>query len=251
MTTYSTLGITLQVHKYKGTGRVVTYLTPDRGKVEAVAQGIGRAGSKLTPAVELFTLSRLLLAEGRDLDRLSQAEVIESHYALRQDMTRLTYASYIAELTANTSEPREPMPGLFERLAGALSAFCDSSDPEPILWWYLLGLFEIHGLAPNLDVCCRCRTSLDGGACYVPAEAGLVCTNCLPQAGAIFLSPEACGVLRSIKRMAPERLPRITIGAEARAALRRFLDAHTDHQFGVATKSRRVLRQLRGNSEAG
>jgi len=57
-------------------------------------------------------------------------------------MTRLTYASYIAELTANTSEPHEPMPGLFERLAGALSAFCDSSDPEPILWWYLLGLFE-------------------------------------------------------------------------------------------------------------
>ena len=251
MATYSTLGITLQAHKYKGTGRVVTYLTPDRGKVEAVAQGIGRPASKLAPAVELFTLSRLLLAEGRELDRLSQAEVIESHYALREDATRLAYASYIVELTTRTSEPDEALPGLFERLAGALSALCDTTDPEPILWWYLLGLFETHGLAPDLELCCRCKASLQGRACYVPAEAGLVCTNCLPQATSISLSPEACGVARGIKRMAPERLSRLSISAPARAELRRFLDAHTDHQFGVVTRSRRVLQQLRGTGGAG
>ncbi len=246
MATYSTLGITLQARKYKGTGRVVTYLTPDRGKVEAVAQGIGRPASKLAPAVEIFTLSRLLLAEGRDLDRLTQAEVIEPHYALREDVTRLTYASYIAELTTKTSEPDEALPGLFERLAGALSALCDTTDPEPALWWYLLGLFETHGLAPDLEACCRCKASLEGRACYVPAEAGLVCSNCIPQPTGMSLSPEACAVVRGIKRMAPERLSRLSISAPARIELRRFFDAHTDHQFAVVTKSRRILQQLRG-----
>ncbi len=256
MATYSTLGITLLVHKYKGTGRVVSFCTPTRGKVEAVAQGIGRPHSKLAAAVELFTLSKLMFAEGRDLDRLIQAEVIEAHYALRQDMTRLGYASYIAELTANTSEPDHPLPGLFERLAGTYSALCDATsagsgqatDPELVLWSYLMGLFEAHGVAPDLEVCCRCRTALSGDGWYVPADAGLMCAGCRPGENGMLLSAEARGTAQSIQRMPPDKLGRLSLGDEARGQIRRFIDAHTDHQFAVETKSRKFIRQLRGMS---
>jgi len=246
MATYSTLGITLLAHKYKGTGRVVTFYTSARGKVEAVAQGIGRPGSKLAPAVELFTLSKLMFAEGRDLDRLAQAEVIEAHYPLRQDMTRLAYASYVAELTARTSEPSEPLPGLFEHLTAAYSALCRGEDPELVLWWYLLGLFAAHGLAPNLGECCQCGAALGGDAWYLPAEAGLLCARCRTGENGMLLSAEARGTLQSIARMPAERLSRLGISDEARGQIRRVMDAHTDHQLGVDTKSRRFIRQLPG-----
>jgi len=264
MATYSTLGITLLVRKYKGTGRVVSFYTPTRGKVEAVAQGIGRPASKLAAAVELFTLSKLMFAEGRDLDRLIQVEVIEAHYALRQDMTRLAYASYIAELTAKTSEPDHPLPGLFERLAATYSALCgatsagslrqaqdktgQATDPELVLWSYLMRLFQAHGLAPDLEVCYRCRAALSGDAWYVPADAGLVCGGCRPGENGMLLSAEARGTVQSIQRMPPEKLGRLSLGDEARGQIRRFIDAHTDHQFGVETKSRKFIRQLRGMS---
>ncbi len=246
MATYSTLGITLLVHKYKGTGRVVSFYTPTRGKVEAVAQGIGRPSSKLAGAVELFALSKLMLAEGRDLDRLTQAEVIEAHYPLRQDLTRLAYASYVAELTAKTSEPGHPLPGLFERLAGTYSALCEAAEPELVLWSYLMGLFAAHGLAPDLEACCRCRATLKGDAWYVPADAGLVCADCRPGANGILISAEARAAGRSLQRMAPAKLGRISLGDEARGQLRRLIDAHTDHQFGLETKSRKFIRQLGG-----
>ncbi len=248
MATYSTLGITLLVRKYKGTGRVVSFYTPTRGKVEAVAQGIGRPASKLAAAVELFTLSKLMFAEGRDLDRLIQVEVIEAHYALRQDMTRLAYASYIAELTAKTCEPDHPLPGLFERLAATYSALCDALDPELVLWSYLMRLFQAHGLAPDLEVCCRCRAALSGDGWYVPADAGLVCGGCRPRENAMLLSAEARGTVQSIQRMPPDKLGRLSLGDEARGQIRRFIDAHTDHQFGVETKSRKFIRQLRGTN---
>jgi len=67
---------------FRGTGRMVTFYTRERGRVEAAAQGIGKPGSTLSAAVEPFTLSTLFLVEGRGADRLTQCRVIEPFYEL-------------------------------------------------------------------------------------------------------------------------------------------------------------------------
>lgn len=244
MATYSTEGVVLLVHKYKGTGRVVSFYTRDRGRVDAAAQGVGKPGSKLAAAVELFTLSKLMFAEGRDLDRLTQADVVESHYPLRADMTRLACASYIAELTVKSSEPSHPLSGLFARLVEAYAALCRASDPEVVLWWYLLRLFAAHGVAPDLACCCRCGAVLDGHTWYLPAEAGLICGRCVPPGNQMPVSAETRSLLQSLMRMSAGRLDRLGVSAQARGQVRHLLDTHADHQFGIQTRSRKFLRQM-------
>lgn len=245
MPTYSTTAITLQARKYKGTGRVVSFYTPERGKVEAVAEGIGRPTSKLAAAVEPFTVSRLLLSEGKQLDRLSQAEVLESHLRLRSDIVRLAYASYVAELIARTTEPYHPEPALFALLSDALDALCEDDDPEMVTWSFTLGFLDRQGLAPELARCCRCGEMAGLEVCYMPAEAGVACASCTPQGHGMPISPEARAVADSLRKMGPARAGRLTLGDDARAQLRRVLDTHVEHQYGFEPKSRRFLAQVR------
>ncbi len=249
MATYSTLGITLIARKYKGTGRVVTFYTPDRGIVEAVAQGVGKPGSKFAAAVEVFTLSRLMLAEGRELDRLAQAEVLEAHYPLRNDMTRLAYAAYIAELIARTSEPDHPLPGIFEKFGKTLSALCDSRDPELVQWWFLRHFFAAHGITADLARCSRCGNGLAGHARYIPGDGTLICEACIEYGEGMMLSPEARGLLTGLPALALQRLERLSMSESARGEIRRIMDAHTDHQFGIETKSRKFLQQMRSSGQ--
>lgn len=249
MATYSTLGITLIARKYKGTGRVVTFYTPDRGIVEAVAQGVGKPGSKFAAAVESFTLSRLMLAEGRNLDRLAQAEVLESHYPLRNDMTRLAYAAYIAELIARTSEPDHPLPGIFEKFGKTLSALCDARDPELVLWWFLRHFFAAHGVTSDLMHCSRCGDGLAGHARYIPGDGTHICEKCVELAEGMTLSPEARGLLMGLPNLPVERLERLSFSDRARGEIRRIMDAHADHQFGIETKSRKFLQQMRSHEQ--
>ncbi len=42
--------------------------------------------------------SKFLIASGRDLDIVTQAEMVEAYPALRDDLIRATYASYAVEL---------------------------------------------------------------------------------------------------------------------------------------------------------
>ena len=246
MPTYSTTAITLQARKYKGTGRVVSFYTHERGKVEAVAEGIGRPMSKLAAAVEPFTVSRLLLSEGKQLDRLSQAEVGESHLRLRTDILRLAHASYVTELVARTTEPYHPEPPLFELLSDSLDALCQDDDPEMVMWSFTLGFLDRQGLAPDFATCCRCGAVAGLEVTYMPGDAGVACAACTPQGRGMDICPEARAVADSLRRMGPARAGRLTLGDAARAQLRRVLDTHVEHQYGFEPRSRRFLAQVRG-----
>ncbi len=90
MPTFKATGICLIVRKYRGTERIATFFTRERGKVEAVAKGVGKPGSSLAAVVEPLALSRLFFAEGRNLDRLTQAQVVNSGPG-RQLVLRLTH----------------------------------------------------------------------------------------------------------------------------------------------------------------
>ena len=68
------------------------------GKLRAVAKGVRRIASRKSGHVELFTHSRLMLAEGRNLYVVTQAETVEPFRLLREELIRTTYAYHIVEL---------------------------------------------------------------------------------------------------------------------------------------------------------
>jgi DNA repair protein RecO (recombination protein O) len=245
MKTYTATAITLTVRKYKGSERIATFYSRERGKIEAVAKGIGKPGSTLAPAVEMFALSKLLLAEGRELDRLSQCEVVDSFYELREDMTRFGYASYAAELVARTTEVGEANEELFDALIETLQAMRTSGEPEVISWAFALRLLDMLGFAPALDACLNCAGEPGMRAGYSPREGGIVCGKCRGalEAG-LDIGLATLATIRALQTFPVAQLSRIKANPQTAREVRRLLQMHIGYHLGLELKSQAFLEKM-------
>ena len=100
--------------------RLLTLYTPEWGKIRVLAKGVRKPTSRKAGHLELFTHSRLLIAKGRSLDIVTQAETITPFLLLRKDLIRTSYAYYVAELVDRFLEEGEESPALFRLLLESL-----------------------------------------------------------------------------------------------------------------------------------
>src|SRR6476646_11311739 len=133
---YSTEAICLRRTDFGEADRILTLFTPTYGKVRAVAKGVRRTTSRLAGHLEPFTRTQLLLATGRDLDIVTQAEAKERLDALRQDVGHATGAGYVAELVDRFLEDADPHPRLYTLFVETLRLLDDgAAAPAPSRGW--------------------------------------------------------------------------------------------------------------------
>ena len=161
--------------------RLLTLYTREYGKLKAIAKGARKPQSRKTGHVELFMRTRFLLARGRDLDIVTQAEVLETYDALRADLVRATYAAYVVELLDRFSPEEDRNPGLFDLLAAALAWFETADDPRLPARYYELRLLSLVGFQPQLFRCVGSGREIQEEDQFFSAELGGL------------LSPEARG----------------------------------------------------------
>ena len=76
---FRTPALILKRRNFGESDRQVTLLTPHFGKFDAIAKGARKPASKKTGHVELFMKTDVLIAKGRSLDLITQAEMIEPY----------------------------------------------------------------------------------------------------------------------------------------------------------------------------
>ena len=242
--TYTATGITLLVRRFRGSERIATFFTREQGKVEAVVSGVGKPGSKLAGALEPFTLSQLFFAHGRNLERLTQAQVQQVWRHLPEDVITFGFAAWMAELTAQATEPGAPNPELFDALAAHLAALDAGATAPVVAAAYGLILLEDLGIAPVLDRCARCGEQTAGVEWYDAEAGGLVCGSCRTAEAELQLTPGHRALLRGLRRMAADRLHTLQPKeADIRQVLS-LLRRHIIYHLGFALKSDAFLSQL-------
>lgn len=244
MPSYTATGITLVARPFRGTGRMVSFLTREHGLVEAAAQGIGKPGSSLAPAVEPFTLSTLFLVQGRGADRLTQARVIEPFYDLRRDLTRYAYAAAACELVVRTTEPGQPVPALFAMLEACLRAMVTAEDPRLLSWAFELAYLEMSGLAPVVERCVVCEAETAGGV-YLASEGGLVCAACAPPGGGgLAISAGTVRSLAALRGFDLTRLGRLRLHKRTEEEIAALLSTHIRYHLDLSLKADRFVEEL-------
>ena len=81
MPLYRDEGVVLRTTKLGEADRIVTLLTRSHGKIRAVAKGVRRVKSRFGGRLEPFMRVDVLIATGRTLDVVSQAESISAYAA--------------------------------------------------------------------------------------------------------------------------------------------------------------------------
>ena len=77
MSLYRDKGIVLRSYKLGESDRIVVMMTEHHGKVRAVAKGIRKTKSKIGARLEPMSHVDVQLYKGRELDTVSQVELID------------------------------------------------------------------------------------------------------------------------------------------------------------------------------
>lgn len=158
--------------------RLLVLLTPGHGKLRAIAKGARKPTARKTGHVELFALADLLLARGRDLYIVAQAETKEPFLALREDLVRSTYAHHLAELLDRFTAEQDTGRDEFELLVAALGWLCQGADPRLVARYFELRLLGLAGFAPSLFQCSLGQERLKPqDQFFSPVDGGVICPD--------------------------------------------------------------------------
>jgi DNA repair protein RecO (recombination protein O) len=150
--TYRVTGITLKGIPLGESDRVVTILTRERGLVQAVAKGSRKPSSKWGGRLELFVVNDLLLVRGRwsaqanasqRLQRIVQAETLQSFPRLGRSLAHLTAAQYLAEVALLLALPDQAQEELFVLLVEHLQRIEQAPTQEAVLPLLVHGLYHL------------------------------------------------------------------------------------------------------------
>jgi DNA repair protein RecO (recombination protein O) len=250
MATYHALAITIRCRRLGEADRVLTLYSRERGPIDAVVKGVGKPKSKLTPVTQLLSCNRLLLAEGKSLDVVTQVQVVDAFYPLRTDVLKLGWCCYLTELVAKTTEPGQASPELFELLRGTLAEQTRAIRPESLVRAFECRLLDLLGFAPGTDTCGTCGGSPAGDTIAYLASAGrFYCGDCAGATpGAMQVCQGTLQAFRSLAGMPLDRVSRLALGPQIAAELRRVLRAHIDYHIGARFRSLDFLGQLQQNA---
>lgn len=133
--------------------RLLTIYTPSHGKLRVVAKGVRKTQSRKSGHVELFTHSNLLIARGRNLDLITQAETIEPFLPLRAALERTANAYYFAELVDQFAEEALENRPVFDLLLAAFQWLGEATDLWLTARYFELQLLAYFGYQPQLHFC--------------------------------------------------------------------------------------------------
>ena len=93
-----TEGIILKAVDQGELDRLLTIYTKEFGKIRVMARGIKKVESKLRYSLEPFSLSQLILVEGRNFKIVKNAVLVNEFASIRKDLKKIKVVYKIIEL---------------------------------------------------------------------------------------------------------------------------------------------------------
>ena len=210
--------------------RVLTLITPEQGKLKAIAKGIRRPSSRLGGSLEPFAELSVALARGRTFDVVTEVRVGQAWLRLRDSLESAATAWYLAELADRSLEERHPAEPLYALLHRAYELLDAGMAPGRVARWYEMHLADELGQRPEVDRCVECDRMLEATEQFrwVPPLGGVLCGRCPgPSAANTGLSLDALKVLKAYQRLDIEALAGLRLRdeteREVEAAMREFM----------------------------
>ncbi|NJL61999.1 MAG: DNA repair protein RecO [Methylacidiphilales bacterium] len=157
--TYKATGINLKAQPFGESDRLVTILTKEYGLVKAIAPGARKHNSSLGGRSAMFVVNEVLIAKGRSLDKITQANTVKSYPGLAKNLGKLAASQYLAEIVLCQALSENPQEELYELLNEHLARLesVDSHNTDIILALLSHGIFQflaLAGFAPQVEACC-------------------------------------------------------------------------------------------------
>jgi DNA repair protein RecO (recombination protein O) len=226
--------------------RLLTMLTDRYGKIRVIAKGTRRTRSRLGGHLEPYARTNVLVARGRNLDIVTQAQVVASMPRLRSNESSIAYAAHWAELADLLMVEQQENRAAYLALVRALTSLEHGRDQQLTSRIYELELLTAAGFRPELFYCTSCGAPIEPGANGISLEAGgVVCPRChAAEPRSVDISNSALRVLRAISRGEGERLHDRAMSIELQAEIEQIVIDYLRSVLERDLHAYRVLKRL-------
>lgn len=198
-----THGIALRIDPFSKTSHVVSWLSPDQGRMTTLIKGAQRPRSAFLGQYDLFYTCELIFYPGirSSLAILKECSPLRWRTGLRDSWKSCLAASYFADLV-NRLTPPGTANGALYRLVGRVFDFLERQEGNiNTVLWAELKLLSLLGVGPRLLSCvsCGCREFPSSQpAAFSISGGGLLCTSCRAKnsGGIIPVNHDALAMLR-------------------------------------------------------
>jgi len=234
--------------EYQEADKIVTIFTKDYGKITAIAKGVRKTKSKFGSSLEILTHSVFLFYKGRNIDIVSQTEILESFFSTSKEVIKFAFAANCVEVVNKLTEEREINIDLFNLLKEVLHYLRESNDPKLLTLSFKWQTMSILGYRPSLNHCCRCNKSVEDKKemHFNIKEGGLVCNHCIAEdkEGSINVSLYFVKLLRKILITYLSTISNATIPDNKEKELEKITNVYIGYHSEKSFKTDEFLKSL-------
>ncbi|MGI6344425.1 MAG: DNA repair protein RecO [Bacillota bacterium] len=240
-------GIVLRTYNLGEKDRIIVLLTPQHGKLRAVAKGARRPGNRFAAAADALVEMDAGIYTGRGLHTLNQAVIITSHRSLRERLDYLAHGLFMAELIDLFTVDAEVEPATYDLLSRSLNMLEESTNPALLLAWFECQLLLQMGLLPEAEACAHCGADQHSLAALSLAKGEMLCAGCAAAGGSrlLRLSRETVALLRYLTQQATDGHLPAELNNTAEHGLARVLEQFIFYQLETTPRSYDFLKSMR------
>lgn len=243
---YRTEAVVLKGYDYGEADRILTLYTPQLGKLRAIVKGVRKTKSRKAGHLDLFTRSNLLLARGRQLDIVTEAETIESFQPMRKDLGRSSQAHYVAELVDSFTAEGLANYSVYALTIQALRRLASAAKLNLVLRSFELRLLSLTGYRPQLQRCLCCDSPIQPQINHFSSKmGGVLCPDCSGvDPAAPSISVNALKILRNLQANEAALLQVDDVGETLQREVEKRMQEYIIYRLESRPKSLHVLDRL-------
>lgn len=183
MNNFVTDAINLKSYNLSEADKIIVMYSKDKGLIRGVAKGVKKPKSKLGARMDLLVANKLMLYKGKNLDRICQAEALNTFHKTRQNMDKIFYSMYVTEVVNNFGVADDPCSKeIYELLYKTLDRISNSETSTEIVIAVIkfqLKMMHISGLGVELENCLCCGERIKDEKMFFSSQlGGVLCQEC-------------------------------------------------------------------------
>ena len=233
-------GIVISETPYSETSKIINILTKD-GIVGCMAKGAKNIKSNLRIGTNKITKAEFIILNKKDkLSTLTSVDVLSDYRNIKKDITKISYATYIIELTTQVMKHNQSEE-IYNLLISALDKINDDFDALTITNILELKYLEYLGVMPIIDSCSSCGSKTNI-VTLSSSRGGYVCKNC--HKNERIVSEKTIKLIRMFYYVDINKISKLDISSKSKMEISDFLDEYYDRYTGLFLKSKILLKNI-------
>ena len=234
-------GIILSETNYSESSKILNVLTDKHGLIGVISKGCRNMKSKLRGVSRKLIYGTLhVYYKENGLSTLIGVDVINSFSKTMMDLEKISYASFILDLTYQVVKQTESEE-IFELLKNSLIKLEEGIPPLPLTNIVELKLLDYLGVAPNVDSCCHCG-STKGIVTLSSEDGGYICKDCYDNEP--LVSEKTIKMIRMYYYVDISSITKLDVSNEVTKEINSFLDDYYDRFTGLYVKSKDFIKKI-------